>query len=157
MISIFNGRKRALGGETPSVFAQVGVDFREHLHKFKGARLGIFLAISLHADENGWAYPSYGLLNRETGYGKDTIARALADLCKMTVNGQRVLLRFQPYDSEAKRWMSNRYLIFPSAEEIARYESDQCRHFPYTGNQEPGKQYTGNADTKPIFRTLSTE
>jgi hypothetical protein len=152
MISIFNGRKRTLGGETPSVFAQVGVDFREHLHKFKGARLGVFLAIALHADENGWAWPSYGLLARETGYGRDTIARALSDLCEMTVNDRRVLLRFQPYDNEAKRWMSNRYLIFPSVEEIARYEGDQCRHFPYTGNQdtgnqEPGKQDTGNADT----------
>jgi len=149
-------------GEAKDVHAQISVGFREHLHELKGARLHVFLAIALHTNADGWAWPSYALLRRETGYGKDTIARALADLCELTIEGHRVLLRFQPYDHEAKRLMSNRYLIFPSEKEVKRYEVDQCRHFLDTGNQDtrkqsPGKQYTGNADTKKNHTKVETE
>lgn len=123
MISFFNGRKRTLGGGTSEVYAQVSVDFRDYLHLFKGARLGVFLAIALHTDKEGWAWPSYGLLARETGYSEDSIRRTLADLCALSVEGHRVLLRFQPYDDEEKRFASNRYLLFPSTDEVTRYES----------------------------------
>jgi hypothetical protein len=147
MIGIFNGRERTLGGTIPGVYVKLLVDFRSHLHLFKGAPLAVFLAIALHSDEHGWSFPSYRLLNRETGYGKDTIARALAALCKLKIDEHRVLLRYQPYDSKAKRWLNNRYLIFPSPDEVAKYETDQCRHFLDTGNQDTGNQDTGNQDT----------
>ena len=135
MISIFNGRRRSLGGEQPSVYAQIGIQFREHLHEFKGARLAVFLAIALHADENGWAYPSQKTLERETGYHRNTIQTALRELCEMTINGHRVLLRYQPR-SEGDKFDSNRYLIFPSAEEVEKFDPGHknCATEPYHKN-----------------------
>ncbi len=157
MISIFNGRKRTLGGSTSEVYAQVSVDFRDYLHLFKGARLGVFLAIALHADEGGWAWPSYALLSRETGYSEDTVSKALADLCSLDVQGYRVLLRYQPQADSDGRFSSNRYLLFPSSEEVAEYEGAGVRHL---GAQTGGaftrhevlpsreKPYTENLVTK---------
>ena len=144
MISIFNGRERTLGGGESQIFAKVGVGFREHLHHFKGARLAVFLAIALHADANGWAFPSYRLLGRETGYNKDTIARALSDLCELTIEGHRVLLRYQPIE-EGGKFGSNRYLIFPSVEEVQRFEVSDL---PYTENPDTVKPETVNPDTE---------
>ena len=150
MISIFNGRKRTLGGETSQVYAQVGVKFRDHLHLFKGAKLGVFLAIALHADGDGWAWPSYRLLARETGYNKDTIARALSDLCDLAIEGNRVLLRRRTYNVDTKKLESNRYLIFPTADDVAKHEVADLQYIEnqYIGNQCIGNQYIENQDMK---------
>jgi len=131
MISIFNGRKRTLGGETRDIYIQVNVDIRDHLHLFKGALLNVFMAIALHADEEGWAFPDYSLLAKETGYGEDTIRRALADLCDLRIEGHRVLLRYQPKRGDGT-FSSNHYLLFPSVEEVAEYEAAGVVHL---GNQ----------------------
>ena len=127
MISFFNGRTRSLGGETSEVFAKVDVAFRGYLHLLKGAHLGVFLAIALHGNEDGWAWPSYATLARETGYGEDTIRRALAYLCKLKIGGHRVLLRYQPKTNDGT-FQSNRYLLFPSPEEVAQYEGEGVTH-----------------------------
>jgi hypothetical protein len=58
MISFFNGRTRSLGGQSTAVFAKVDVAFRDYLHLLKGAHLGVFLAIALHCNEEGWAWPT---------------------------------------------------------------------------------------------------
>jgi hypothetical protein len=103
------------------------VDFRDYLHLFKGARLGVFLAIALHANDEGWAWPSYGLLAKEAGYNKDTVRLALADLCEMKIDGHRLLLRYQP-QPEGGQFTSNRYLLFPSAQEVEEYEGAGVNH-----------------------------
>lgn len=135
MISIFNGRSRSLGQSGGAVFAQLSVDFRSHIHLFKGARLHVFLCIALHADENGWAYPGIETrIKQETGYNRETIILALNDLCAMTIEGHRVLLAYQPVNQSGE-FQSNRYLIFPTAQEIQEYELDnprrrKSRNFP---------------------------
>ncbi len=142
MISIFNGRERKLGGSKTEIFAQVNVDFRQHLHILKGARLGVFLAIALHANQHGWAWPSRNLLAHETGYNTNTISRALSNLCRITINGQRLLLRHQTQRGDGT-FESNQYLIFPSPQEVLQFENCQlelklegglepCNHLPYT-------------------------
>src|SRR6266487_3498615 len=122
MIQIFNGRSRALGQDAQeAVFLQVSVTLRQHLHHFKGARLGVFMAIALHSNADGWAWPSLPVLKAETGYNIQTISQALGDLCTLTIAGQRVLLAVQdraPHGTFA----TNRYLLFPSAAEVAQYE-----------------------------------
>src|SRR6266536_6354126 len=122
MIHIFNGRSRGLGQHTQhTVYLQVSVQMRQHLHHFKGARLGVFLAIALHSNADGWAWPSLVVLRAETGYNVQTISQALGDLCTLTIAGQRVLLAVQdraPHGTFA----TNRYLLFPSAAEVAQYE-----------------------------------
>jgi hypothetical protein len=127
MITFFNGRTRTLGGEASEVFAKVDVAFRDYIHLFKGANLAVFLAIALHADGDGWAWPSYPTLACETGYSEGTIRRALAHLCKLEINGHRVLLRYQP-KAHGGTFESNRYLLFPSSEEVAQHEGRGITH-----------------------------
>jgi hypothetical protein len=133
MIQIFNGRSRALGQDAQdAVYIQVSVTLRHHLHYFKGARLGVFMAIALHSNAEGWAWPSLVVIRAETGYNVQTISQALSDLCALTIEGQRVLLSVQdraPHGTFA----TNRYLLFPSDEDVARYageESDPEAHPP---------------------------
>ena len=151
MISIFNGRTRTLGGSTSEIYAQVSVDFRKYLHYLKGAKLGVFLAISLHTDADGWAWPSRDLLAWETGYTVTTISRTLTELCKITINGQRLLLRRQ-IPSPDGTFGSNHYLIFPSPAECARFESSRpsppCIKKPYTDKPHTDKPHTENRHTK---------
>jgi len=129
MITFFNGHRRGLGeNPAPTVYAQIDVSFREHLSHFKGARLAVLLAIALHANEEGWSWPSYETLAQETGYSEDAIRRALQDLCALEINGQRVLLRYQPPAGGNKTFESNRYLLFPSPEEVAQYEGMGTKH-----------------------------
>ena len=156
MISIFNGRERTLGGCTTEIYAQVSVDFRQYLHYLKGAKLSVFLAISLHTDADGWAWPSRALLARETGYNVRTISAILTELCQLTINGQRLLLRYQPTTGD-RQFSSNHYLIFPSLEECARYESTQFSlvntRSPCEGNPRAEKPHA----EKPRAENLPTK
>jgi Helix-turn-helix domain len=110
----------------------ISVALRQHLHHFKGARLGVFLAIALHSNADGWAWPSMAVLKAETGYNVQTISQALRDLCVLTIDGQRVLLAVQDRAASGT-FASNRYLLFPSDEDVARYaeeEDDPQAHPP---------------------------
>jgi hypothetical protein len=124
MIQIFNGRGRALGQDAQdAVYLQVSVRLREHLHHFKGARLGVFLAIALHSNAEGWAWPSLAALKAETGYNVQTISQALSDLCVLTIDGERVLLAVQQRTAHGT-FAANRYLLFPSDADVARYAGE---------------------------------
>src|SRR5688572_1831294 len=123
MISVFNGRSRSLGAEnSEEVHVQVSVALRKHLHLFKGAKLGVFMAIALHSDKHGWSKPSTRVLKRETGFNPDTIFKALAELCELQVEGHRVLLR-KGVRRSGGQFSSNNYLIFPTKAEIEKYET----------------------------------
>jgi hypothetical protein len=137
MISVFNGRSRGIGQRSrQDVYIQVQVKLRSHLHLFKNARLAVFLAIALHSNEDGWADPSVELLRQETGYNKDTIARALTDLCDLVLDGQRVLLAAQQRQPGGV-FAKNRYLVFPSPEECAKYETSGELRKPRMASYEP--------------------
>lgn len=131
MISIFNGRNRGLeSGDKQAVFVQFSVELRNHLSEFKGAKWAVFCAVALHADENGWAWPSIDTLARETGYNSQTVSRAISSLCDVSIEGRRVLLSYQPREQGRGGYKSNRYLIFPTADEIARYGGNKEGDFP---------------------------
>lgn len=128
LIEIFNGRKRALGEpERRDVYLKLSVGMRKHLKHFKGARLAVFMAIALHADELGWAWPTVSLMSQETGCEDVTIYKALNALCRLEINRSRVLLRTKHapdhYVPETGGgYARNFYLIFPSAEECKSLE-----------------------------------
>jgi hypothetical protein len=115
------------------VYAQIDASFREYLYILKGAKLAVFLAIALHSNEDGWSWPSYETLSRETGYSLDKIRDALAELCSLEINGQRILLRYQPQQSGGK-FATNRYLLFPTQEEVEQFENAGVPHPGDTGN-----------------------
>jgi hypothetical protein len=158
MITIFNGRQRGLGEETTRIYAQMDVEMRQHLHILKGAPLAVFLAISLHANEHGWAWPSRDLLARETGYNKNTVSDAIARLCgndkhdPITIDGHRLMLRYQPQDGNSGEFDSAHYLIFPTPKQVAQYENSQlelpCTGFPVTVKPVTVEPVTVNPYTK---------
>jgi len=157
-ISIFNGRRRELGTDSTEVFAQIWIEALQHLRLFRGARLHVFLAIALHANEEGWAWPSYERLADETGYSRDTVCKALADLCKLSIDGDRVLLRYQPQAEEAGKFESNRYLIFPKAADVEKYEGAGVYHRAGdTGGQFGQDNRVGKTPTRQNPYTENTD
>jgi len=50
------------------------------LAKLKGAKLSIFISICLHLNENGESFPGIDKIAKETGYNRDTIMNAIAEM-----------------------------------------------------------------------------
>jgi hypothetical protein len=137
LISIFNGRSRSLGeASRKEAYLQLSVAFRRHLHLFKGARLGVFMAIALHVDELGWSWPKVSTISKEARYGENAVQKALKQLCGLKISGHRVMLRakeapahYVPNPKE-KHYVRNFYLLFPDDVEIARYEGEEKEDAP---------------------------
>lgn len=94
---------------------------RRHLRRFRGARLAVFISVLLHSNDEGWAKADIPQLERETGYKRHTVESAVSGLCKLEVEGQRIMLAVP----ERKRiGLSNciHLLLFPTEVDIARYE-----------------------------------
>lgn len=129
MFKVFSGSWRGIGaGGSPEVlFMQIGFEFRQHLHYFKGASLGVFLCIVLHANPQGESFPSYEQIRAETGINPDTIGRALEHLNKLVIDEQRVLLRYRIRDEKNRFVGGNRYIVFPTAEQLAQYETQAAK------------------------------
>ncbi len=133
MIKVFSGRWLGLGQKDEGLGMLIDFNFRSILRQFRGAKLAVFMDIALHSDQNGFSFPSYDLIEQETGYTRDSIATALEDLCKLEIEGQRVLARFRFRDDKGQYTGSNRYLIFPTQEEL------QSLLFPTLENSTCGK------------------
>lgn len=145
LIKILRGQWRGLGQTGQGLGLIFDFNFRQYLHLFPGARLHVLMAISLHADEQGRAFPSYDLLERETGYRRDTIARALEDLCSMTIDSNRVLLRYRVRDEAGQFTGSNRYIIFPTPAEIKEFDSPESENPTLDDIQSPKNPQLENA------------
>jgi len=120
MFSIFKGQWRGLGKSKTetTIWIRVGVEFRDYVHLFKGAKLHVLLILAMHMNEDGITFPSYDLLEKKTGYGRDTIASALDDLCSMQIENRPVLLRWRDRNEVGQFTGSNQYILFPTDEEI---------------------------------------
>lgn len=123
MFKVFSGNWRGIGeGDKDVRYMQIGFEFREHLHHFKGASFPVFMDITLHSDTDGQSYPSYDTIEQETGLSRDTIGRALEHLTTLSIQGQRVLLRYRLRDAKTKKFIGgNRYITFPTEEQIQQY------------------------------------
>lgn len=118
MIKVLSGNWRGLGRREKALGAIISWEFREHLYKFKNAKLGVFLDLVLHSDEDGFCFPSYERIHVETGYSSEAISNALKDLCKLKINDQHILLKWRERDENHKMTGSNRYIVFPTEAEI---------------------------------------
>src|SRR5690242_15123308 len=121
LFRIFNGASRGLGegSKGRDIYAQIGVEFRDYLKHFKGAKFGVFMCLLLHSDEGGWSFPGLERIASETGYSMSEIKETITELCRLVIDGQRVLFAIQV--KEQGRFKHNKYLVFPTAEEIDRY------------------------------------
>lgn len=151
MIKIFSGEVRGVGVQSgQDAWMQLGFSFRTIMHHFKGARLGVFMCIVLHANENYYSFPSYEMIEAETGYSNRAIADALDELCAMNIDGQRVLLKINR-TRDGKR-TSNLYKIFPTREELRdQDDAAPCEESSHgeTENRELSEESThGQAQSK---------
>lgn len=142
MISIFNGRKLSLDGNEDVTYAQISVALRDKIHCFNTGKtcnpFAVFMAIALHADKDGWAWPGRSLLSKETGI-KSAIGNSIKHLCKMTIAGHRVLTCWRERRDNGT-WGRTLYRIFPDAwgEYVIfpeRFKADNLK--PWTPNSEP--------------------
>ena len=158
MIGVYTKRMRSLNeGGKKVVTAWLDVSFRDYLHELKGARLAVFLAIALHSDEDGWSFPSIKLIAKETGYSQDTVNDALNTLCSMTINGNRLLLRFQPKRQKDGLFKSNQYLIFPSLQEQREYAEAGIRHLGHKTGNGFDKRQPSDRNEATVMGFSSTE
>lgn len=129
MISVYTGKTRGLGnGESSGGYAKINFEFRGHIQAFTAiaeSAFPIFMCLMLHSNENGWSWPTRELISAETGYTTDTVSSTIAKLKTATVDGKRLLVAYQPPQTPTGAFASNRYLIFPSAEEIAKHDPPQ--------------------------------
>lgn len=123
MIQIFKGKWRGPAGKGDGAYMKIEFGFRQILHQLKGARLHVFMAIMLHADEDGVCYPSYNVLEKETGYGRSTIAQAIKDLCSLSIDGTPILHKWRARNSQGQFEGSNCYIIFPTEAEMRAHEA----------------------------------
>lgn len=158
MIRTFRGRGRALGaGESQQFELAIQAELRNHLGLFKGSSLNVFICIALHIDDLGWAFPTIPTITRETKRDDATVHRALNHLVKMEIDGERLMLRVKtpprhidPAKIKSKR-PRNFYLIFPSAEEIARYEmTSQKRDANFARSSMPSQKRDAKFATQRI-------
>ena len=94
---------------------------RRHLRRLKGAKLAVLISLLLRSNHEGWIEASIPQLERETGYMKQSIEMALSGLCKLEVDGRRLVLAVP----ERKRiGIANRihFRLFPTETEIMRFE-----------------------------------
>lgn len=140
MIKVFNGSWRGLGESEDRFGLILDFQFRDIIHHFKGAKLHVLLALCLHSDDNGFCYPSYDTLERETGYSRGTISSAIQELCEMEVDGHRVLMKWRERDEEGHFQGSNRYRVFPTEQEIGALNN------PEFNNRTVEKPYCGKSE-----------
>lgn len=117
MITIFNGRQLSLDGAQDAVYAQVSVALRDKIRFFNTGRncnpFAVFMALALHADRDGWAWPGRDKLSQETGI-KNAIGHSLKHLCDLRIEGHRVLECYRERRTDGQ-WARTLYRIFPDA------------------------------------------
>ena len=146
MISIINTNCRQVGCSLGQrVTVELTGESCKYLHLFKGARLAVFMALALHTNTEGWAIASLALLRKETGYAADTIAGAIATLCRLKVDGHRVLMAVRD-SRRAGPHAKYHFRIFPADRDLLRYEG-LVREPRIVGN--------GSAPVKPSGENLT--
>lgn len=65
---------------------------RKHLRRLKGAKLAVLIWVLLCCDEDGWTEVNLPQLERDTGYMRHAVARAVRGLCRFEVDGRRLML-----------------------------------------------------------------
>jgi len=118
MITIFNGRKRAIGDSKDEIYVQVATQMREYGYLFKNGHdinaAWVFMTLALHANADGWAWPSTALLNQETGLTTQAaLSRCIQHLRTIQIDEKPILHHYRL--KENGQWGRSYYHIFPVA------------------------------------------
>ena len=140
MITIFNGDTRGFKGVSKGYFLQIELQMRDYIREFTGNEWLMFSILMLYMKPDGRATPSEELLLEKSGLQRETVYKLLARLKDKEINGQRILLRYQPIVSGRKQGAVN--ILFPTDEEIEEYEARYAKRephtdFPHTDDPDP--------------------
>jgi hypothetical protein len=161
VISIFHGVARGIGTEQQqNIFIKLDVRFREVIKHFKDSQLAVFLCVSLHMDERGWARVSMRRIHAETNISFQTISASVSRLNDVRIEGSRVMFTIQVKEDGSNKFSENWSLIFPTENEVAVLERLRgARSFvlrselegvifgntgPYTNNPYTAQPYTAD-------------
>ena len=86
---------------------------RKILPKLKGARCAVLVAYWSHANSDGLAWPSIELLEKETGYGKNTLKSARSALVSMGF-----LVPVQQHRDTDGRYRKKVFSVFTGAQKL---------------------------------------
>lgn len=133
MIYIFAGRSHGLGsGVSSELFFKIQIKFCDYLPMFTGATLKVLLALASYIDDKGYCYPPLEAIASKTGLNPQTVSDAVTRLSEMTLEGAPVLLALQAQEAPG-RFANNRYILFPSLDDIAANFKDIRRRRPGSG------------------------
>jgi 5-methylcytosine-specific restriction endonuclease McrA len=131
-------------GEESRSYLNISPAFFRHMPTFKGAKLAILMDIAMHMDESGWAEVGIKTIEANTGLNPQTISSAITELCKMRINGQRVMLAIQERDAFGVL-EHTRYRPFPTESEVAAFQGKERRPRKITSASEESKRHKREA------------
>ena len=145
MLTIFNGRKLSLDGDSDEIYAQVAIALRNYIHLFNNGKnlnaFSVFMCIALHADKYGWSWPGRKLLMQETGIStQKAITKAVTHLREMQIDGHGVLAVYRTRSADGTLGPLI-YRLFPDRGGATLHVPEKFRGVPLhplDGQREPG-------------------
>jgi hypothetical protein len=140
MIYFCNDRIRGMDGKESAIYVKMFVEFRNHLKDFpEGNDLKVFMCISLHANNQGWAEVPIKQIMRETG----------------------ILACVKSRSPGSKQFETNRYLIFPTGAEYASIKNASAKTAPISFDEpmpvEPMRVEPDMADPDKLEDTIKED
>jgi hypothetical protein len=121
MIGVFTGK--SYGSRVENVtFIRLETELVENLHLFQPSDWMVLTCLTMHIGSTNVCWPSLAKIAKQTGLSEQTIKTAIKRLCTVTVGSQRVLA-VNERRTETGRQTSNLYIVMPTNEQIADFES----------------------------------
>lgn len=163
MIYFCNDRIRGMDGKESAIYVKMFVEFRDHLKDFpEGNDLKVFMCISLHANNQGWATVSIKQIMRETGI--KTAESAIASIKRLfdvVIEGHPILACVKSRAPGSQHFETNRYLIFPTGAEYASIKNASAKTAPISFEEpitvEPIRVEPDTADPYKLEDTIKED
>ena len=121
MIGVFTGRSYGQRVENVT-FIRIETELVENLHLFQSSDWMVLTCLTMHIGQTNVCWPSLAKIAKQTGLSEQTVKTAIKRLCTVTVGSQRVLAVCERR-TESGRQTSNLYVVMPTHEQVAEFES----------------------------------
>ena len=121
MIGVFTGRSYGKRVENVT-FIRIETELVENLHLFQSSDWMVLTCLTMHIGQTNVCWPSLAKIAKQTGLSEQTVKTAIKRLCAVTVGSQRVLAVCERR-TESGRQTSNLYVVMPTHEQVAEFES----------------------------------
>ena len=163
MIYFCNDRIRGMDGKESAIYVKMFVEFRDHLRDFpEGNDLKVFMCISLHANNQGWATVPIKQIMRETGIKTaEAVIASVKRLFDVVIEGRPILACVKSRAPGNQHFETNRYLIFPTGPEYASIKNASAKTAPISFEEpitvEPIRVEPDTADPYKLEDTIKED